>query len=224
MATTTETNIEFLRTRNAELNNKALELLLENDRLKSQPLNVETVYRETEATREKLQLNFETIERQVSLIEQLKRDLKHHSDAFRGATATIDEQDEEIEGLKALVKSYESSLGSNETTDRILRDKIAELRGIAEHGKEEAQSLTVRRREDKWLIDTYRDKFAIMVEKIEELTPECECVEGEAVCLSCHGTGTADARHDDGAYRFTCRACKASGSVKCSECGEEAGS
>ena len=131
-----------------------------------------TVYRETEATQEKLRLNAETI-------QSLKRACRHHANAFRGQLATIDEQTKTIEGLKALVKSYEGSLDSAETTDRILRAKIVELRGMAEAAEEEVQTLDVRLREHKWLIDTYREKHAVMVEKIDKLTPELECDEDD---------------------------------------------
>jgi len=50
-----------------------------------------------------------------------------------------------------------------------------------------------------------------------------DCVDGEAVCRACAGTGGEGARPDDHGHRFTCRECKGSGRVTCSECPTGAG-
>lgn len=108
-------------------------------------------------------------------------------------------------------------------TGRLRRQHEAQ-RGTLKYLFDENRRLERKVRELEWLVAIYGDKHDVMVEKIEDLTPECEhCVEGEALCPSCAGTGSKGARPDDCGIRFTCHRCNGSGSVKCSECGKEAG-
>lgn len=191
------------------------ELVIENKALATRAGQVTTVRRDTAATLEKLG-------RYADRFKTMDATASKQAATIRTQDATIFTAHNKLKDQAALVKSHEDTIASQETTDRILRAKIAELRGIAEALEEEVQALDVRFREQGWLIGTYRDKFAVMVDKIEDLTPECEkCVEGEALCPSYAGTGSKGARPDDCGIRFTCHRCNGSASVKCSECGKD---
>jgi len=83
------------------------------------------------------------------------------------------------------------------------------IRGLIE----EHDRLEIMVREREWIIESYREKFDAMVEKIDELTPECgQCDDCVAVCPACSGSG---------GLLSACCTCGGSGTVKCSGCGED---
>ncbi len=238
---------QFLKARNKELNAKAIELALENERLKSRPAAGQVVYRETETTRKKLEIDAETIRQQVVQLKgkscvidrlldqiiQLRQDVAHHSDASGGQMSTSDEQDERLDGLTSRVGSLEAIAEGVKTEKRSLSNlllsataRISDLTTETAHLRDEAeeQVATIQERDDT--IKGHRETIRGMTVMIDDLVPECEhCVDGEAICPLCKGTASADPRRDDFGHRFSCQnpACN-HGSVKCSECEAGAGS
>ena len=60
-------------------------------------------------------------------------------------------------------------------------------------------------------IKAYLGELRVMAKKIQDLTPEC--VEGDAVCGWCGGSGSANPQ-DDRRHQIDCRHCNGSGSAK----------
>lgn len=170
----------------------------------------------TEATREKLRLNAETI-------QSLKQATRHYDNAFRIQMATIDEQTEEIRELRSRIQRYANRFKvmdatasaqatlirkQGATVDKAFR-KLRDQAAMIQEMREENEQFDAQLRERDWTIETYRAKFAVMEDKVDKLTPECTCTEGFVVCTSCGGDN------------YDCRTCGGSGTEPCPDCGEE---
>ena len=105
-------DLEFFRTRITDVNNKAIELLIENDRLKARAASIQPVYRDTDATLEKLRTNVKTIRNLNARITDLRTTLLNQAPALR---AEFDElrgiADEEVRCLKATIDVHLGTIG-----------------------------------------------------------------------------------------------------------------